>query len=182
MSLSFRSCRRLAPRALVVLALLGVAGGLSGCEQVQVISSAPVSASFDAKQGNDPLAAADAASLQEALRVRSQVWTIRLDTTPTQAGAVDVKNAQSVRTGRGKATTLTMTLTATAQATIEGFSSRGAQDEELYCESLIQAIAQAGYTGLHDIHVEVYFNGSHHATLAWTASTGFTYKVLDGKP
>jgi hypothetical protein len=174
--------RRTAARALVALALLGVGAGLSGCSKVEVISSAPVSASFDTKHGNNPLAAADAASLQEALRVRAQVWTIRIDTTPIQAGAVDVKNAQSVTAGRGKATTLVMTLTATAQATIEGFSSRGPQDEQLYCESLIQAIAQAGYTGLHDIHVEVYFNGSHHATLAWTAATGFTYKVLDGKP
>jgi hypothetical protein len=169
-------------RVLLLVALLGVAAGLAGCEQVQVITSAPVAASYDTKQGNNPLAAADAASLQEALRVRAQVWSIRIDTTPTSAGAVDVKNAQAVRTGRGKASTLVMTLTANAQATVEGFSSRGAQDEQLYCESLIQAIAQAGYTGLHDIRVEVYFSGSHHATLAWTASTGFTYKVLDGKP
>lgn len=169
-------------RALIAAAALGVAAALSGCEQVVVIKSAPVAASFDAKHGNNPLAAADAASLQEALRVRAQVWGIRLDTTPTDAGQIDVKNAQSVRTARGRMTTLTMTLVATAQATVEGFSSRGAQDEQLYCESLIQAIAQAGYTGLKDIHVEVYFNGSHHGTLSWTAATGFVYKVLDGKP
>jgi hypothetical protein len=169
-------------RALLALILVGAAAALTGCEQVQVITSAPVSASFDTKQGNNPLAAADAASLQEALRVRAQVWSLRIDTTPVQAGAVDVKNAQSVRAGRGKMTALTLTLTATAQATIEGFSSTGAQNEQLYCESLIQAIAQAGYTGLHTIHVEVYFNGSHHATLSWTAATNFVYKVLDGKP
>lgn len=180
--MSLTPLRRLAPRLLLALALLGVGAGLAGCEQVQVISSAPVAAGYDAKKGNNPLAAADAASLQEALRVRSQVWTIRIDTTPAAAGNVDVKNASAVRAGRGKMTSLVMTLTANAQATIEGFSSRGSQDEQLYAESLIQAIAQAGYTGLHDIHVEVYFNGSHHATLAWTATTGFTYKVLDGKP
>jgi hypothetical protein len=170
------------PRALLSLALLGAALALTGCEQVQVITSAPVAANFDGKQGDSPLAAADAASLQEALRVRGQVWSIRIDAPPPQAGNVDVKNAQAVRAGRAKFTALRLTLVATAQGTLEGFSSRGPDGEKSYCESLIQAIAQAGYTNLRDIHVEVYFSGSHHSTLSWGASTQFVYKVLDGKP
>jgi hypothetical protein len=169
-------------RSLLALALLGSAVALTGCEQVAIIKSAPIAAQFDSKQGTSPLAAADAASLQEALRARGQVWSIRIDATPAAAGTVDVKSAQAVRAGRAKFTAFTMTLVATAPATLEGFSARGADGEQLYCESLIQAVAQAGYTGLRDIHVEVYFTGSHHATLSWNASTNFVYKVLDGKP
>jgi hypothetical protein len=174
--------RRLLSRLLVPLALLGAAAALTGCSQVAVIKSAQVQASFDSARGNNPLAAADAASLQEALRVRAQVWSLSIEATPPEAGNVDVKSAQAVRAGRGKFTALTMTLRANAQATIEGFSSRGAQGEQVYCESLIQSVAQAGYTGLHAIHVEVYYNGSHHGTLSWDAANGFVYKVLDGKP
>ena len=44
-----------------------------------------------------------------ALRVRGQVWTIRIDATPPQAGNVDVKNAQSVRAGRAAAPALART-------------------------------------------------------------------------
>lgn len=169
-------------RALAALALTALAGGLAGCQQVQVIRSAPVAADFDAKQGNNPLAAADAASLQEALRVRGEVWSIRIDTTPPQAGAVDVKNGQAVVAARGRFDAITLTLTATAQGTIDTFSSHGSQDEELFCESLVQAVAQAGYVSLRTIHVEVYYNGSHHSTLSWSSTTGFVFKVLDSRP
>ncbi len=169
-------------RALAALALVAVAGGLSGCEQVEVIRSAPVAASFDSRQGNNPLAAADAASLQEALRVRGEVWSIRIDTTPAQAGDVDVKNGQAVVRARGRFDAITLTLTATAQGTIDTFSSHGAQDEQLFCESLVQAVAQAGYVALRNIHVEVYYDGSHHSTLSWASTTGFVFKVLDNRP
>jgi hypothetical protein len=171
-----------ARRLLLTAVLLGATALLTGCEQVEVIRSAPVAAVYDTKAGNNPLAAADAASLQEALRVRAQVWSIRIDTQPVSAGNVDVKSAKAVQGGRAKFTNFAMTLTATAQATIEGFSSRGADGEQQYCESLIQAVAQAGYTNLRDIRVEVYFNGSHHSTLTWNAATSFVYKVLDGQP
>jgi len=173
--------RRLLSRLVVPIALLGLAGVLTGCSQVAIIKSAQVQARFDSARGNNPLAAADAASLQEALRVRAQVWSLHIDTTPPAAGNVDVKNAQAVRAGRAKFTAFTMTLKASAQSTVEGFSARGQQGEQVYCESLIQSVAQAGYTGMRSIAVEVYFNGSHHSTLSWQASTGFVYKVLDGK-
>ena len=169
-------------RLLLTVILLGATAALTGCEQVEVLKSAPLAVVYDTKAGNNPLAAADAASLQEALRVRAQVWSIRIDTQPVSAGNVDVKSAQAVQGGRAKFNAFTMTLTATSQSTIEGFSSRGADGEQQYCESLIQAVAQAGYTNLRDIHVEVYFNGSHHATLSWNATTSFVYKVLDGAP
>jgi hypothetical protein len=169
-------------RVVLPLALLGVALALTGCEQVAVIRSAPVSASFDGKHGNNPVAAADGASLEQALKLRSQVWSISIAATPAAGGYVDVKDPAAVRTARGSFTQLTLTLVATAQATLEGFSSRGPSGEQAYCEALLQAIATAGYTKLSTIHVEVHFNSSHHATLAWQASTGFTYTVLDGKP
>jgi hypothetical protein len=172
---------RLLSRLAVPAALLGLAGLLTGCSQVAIIKSAQVQASYDSARGNNPLAAADGASLQEALRVRAQVWSLRIDATPPEAGSVDVRSAQAVRSGRGKFTAVTLTLRASAQATIEGFSSRGQQGEQVYCESLVQSVAQAGYTGMRSIHVEVYFNNSHHATLSWQATTGFVYTVLDGK-
>lgn len=179
--MSLPSLRRALPRPLAALALIGAALALTGCEQVEVIRSAPVAVTYDAHQGNNPLAAADAASLQEALRVRGEVWTIRIDTTPPSAGNVDVHNANAVVAARGRFDAIILTLTATAQGTIDSFSSRGAQDEQLFCKSLVQAIAQAGYTSLRTIHVEVYYNGSHHATLSWTAATNFVYKVLDNR-
>ena len=169
-------------RLLLTVSLLAATAVLTGCEQVEVIRSAPVAVVYDTKAGNSPLAAADAASLQEALRVRAQVWSIRIDTKPASAGNVDVKSAKAVQGGRAKFTAFAMTLTATSQATVEGFSSRGAGGEQQYCESLIQAVARAGYTNLRDIRVEVYFNGSHHSTLTWSAATSFVYKVLDGRP
>jgi hypothetical protein len=167
--------RRLLSRLVVPVALLGLAGALSGCSQVAVIKSAQLQASFDSARGNNPLAAADATSLQEALRMRAQVWSLRIDGSPPQAGNVDLKSVQAVRGGRGKFTDVTVTLRATAPATMEGFSSRGKQGEQLYCESLVQSIAQAGYTGMRTVHIEVYFNGTHHATLSWQSATGFVY-------
>lgn len=169
--------RRLLPRLLVPVALLGCAGMLSGCTQVAIIKSASAAASYDTSHGNSPLAAADAASLQEALRVRAQVWTVRLDADPASAGNVNTQNAQAVQGGRAKFSSVTLTLRGSAQGTIEGFSSRGQQGERLYCESLVQTLAQAGYTGMRLIHVEVYFNGTHHATLSWQSTTGFVYTV-----
>jgi hypothetical protein len=169
-------------RALLLLALLGLAVTLAGCEQVAVIKSAPVAVSYDSKAGNSAVAAADAASLQQALRLRGQLWTIRVEAEPAGAGNVDLKDAQQVRTARGKFTSLVVTLTTAGQSTVEGFTSRGPQSEQAYCEALIQAFAQAGYTNLTSIRVEVYVATSHHATLTWQASTGFVYKVLDGKP
>ena len=169
-------------RALLALALVAVAGGLTGCEQVQVIRSSPVSASFDSQSGNTALTAFDAGLLQNSLRQSGSVWTVKIDATPTSAGAVDTKSTQAVIAGRGKFTAITVAMTASAQGTIEAFASRGQQTEELFCQEVVQALAQAGYIHLQNIHVEVYYNGSHHSTLSWAASTGFVFKVLDGRP
>lgn len=168
-------------RVLLTLGLAAVAAALAGCEQVQVIRSSPVSASFDSQSGNTPLTAFDAGLLQNSLR-QSGVWTVHIDATPTSAGNVDTKSAQAVIGGRGRFTAITVTMIASAQGTIEGFASRGSQNEEIYCEEVVQALAQAGYTHLQNIHVEVYYNGSHHSTLSWAANTGFVFKVLDGRP
>jgi hypothetical protein len=168
-------------RALAALGLAAVAASLAGCEQVQVIRSSPVSASFDSRSGNTVLTAFDAGLLQDSLR-QSGVWTVRIDATPTSAGDVDTRKSQAVIAGRGRFTAITVTMTASAQGTIEGFAAHGSQQEELYCQEVVQALAQAGYTHLRDIHVEVYYNGSHHSTLSWTAATGFVFKVLDGRP
>lgn len=169
-------------RALLALGLVAVAGALAGCEQVQVIRSSPVSASFDAHSGNTALTAFDAGLLQDSLRQSGSVWTVRIDATPTSAGDVDTKSSQAVITGRGRFSAITVSMTASAQGTIEAFASRGSQNEEIFCEEVVQALAQAGYTHLQNIHVEVYYTGSHHSTLSWAASTGFVFKVLDGRP
>jgi len=169
-------------RACALLAL-GAAGlGLTGCTQVAVIKSAPVVATFDQKHGNDALAATDAADLEAGLRQRGQIWDLRFDTRPENAGQIDPTSQQSVLTGRRNTTALVLTLTATAQSTLDGFSARGPQGEQAYLQQLVQIIANAGYTRLSDIRVEVYFKSSHHATLTWTGTTNFVYKVLDGKP
>ncbi len=175
--------RRLSPPRLATCGLLlGAALALTGCEQVGVITSGSAS-SFDSRAGNNPLAAADAASLQSALRLRGQLWTLKLATQPATAGDVDTTNAQSVVAGREKMTSLDLTLTATASSTTQGFSSRGAQGEQAYLEGIIQAIANAGYVRLTQLRLDVWFGGDdHHSTLTWSGSTGFVYKVLDGKP
>ena len=173
--------RRLGLAAL----LLSGATLLTGCEQVAIIRSAPVAAlniGFEHKFGNNPLAAADAGSLQQALAIRGQVWGIKLDTKPEAAGAIQVSDPKAVRDGRARMTSLTMTLRADAQATIDGFSSRGPQTEQLYIEALIRAIANAGYTHLTAIDVVVFFHSTKHALLTWRPAGGFHYKVLDGKP
>ena len=169
-------------RALAALGLCAVAAGLAGCEQVPVLKSSPVAASFDQKMGNTPLTAFDAGLLQNSLRQQSGVWSVRIDATPTSAGQVDVKDNKAVVAGRGKFSAITVVMTAQAQGTIEAFASRGAQTEQVYCEEVVQAIAQAGYTHLRDIHIEVYYEGSHHSTLSWNAATNFVFKVLDGRP
>lgn len=169
-------------RALAALALVAVAAGLSGCQRVEVIRSSPASANFDSKMGNTVLTASDAGLLQDSLTQQGAVWSVRIDATPTGAGDVDVKNNQAVIAARGKFATIAITMVASAQGTIEAFASHGSQNEELFCQEVVQAIAQAGYVRLQDIHVEIYYSGSHHATLSWTASTGFVFKVLDGQP
>jgi hypothetical protein len=170
------------PRLAAAALLLGGALALTGCEQVAVIKSAPVAAGFDQKAGNNPLAAADAASLQSALRLRGQLWSLKLDTEPVSAGDVNTASPQSVVAGRGKMTSLALVLTSTASSTTTGFSSRGAQGEQAYLEGIIQAIANAGYIKLTSIRVDVWFDTGHHSTLTWTGTAGFVYKVLDGKP
>jgi hypothetical protein len=174
--------RSAAPRAALAATLLGGAMALAGCEQVAIIRSAPAVATYDQKHGNDPLAAADATALETGLRQRGQAWTMRFDTLPASAGQVKVTSQQSVLQGRARTTSLTVTLIATVNATLKGFAAQGAQGEQAYLEQLVQIIANAGYTGLQAIRVDVWFQSSHHATLTWSARTGFVYKVLDGKP
>jgi hypothetical protein len=169
--------------AVAGILLAGVAASLSGCEQVAIIRSAPsVAASFDQKHGNDPLAAGDAASLEAALQERGQAWTIRFDTQPASAGEVQPGNQQSVLAGRGRTTSLAVTLSASAQAMRSAFSARGKQGEEAYLVQLVQIIANAGYTRLTAIRVDVWFSGTHHGTLTWSARTSFVYTVLDNTP
>lgn len=161
----------------------GVALALTGCSQVAVIKSAPASvASFDSHYGNNPLAAADARSLEDALKARGQAWSIRLQTQPAAAGNVDVSNLNQLVAARGRVQDFAMVLTATAQSTLTGFSSRGSQGEQAYLESLVQAIAGAGYGRITSVHIDVFLKSSHHSVLTWAANTGFVYKVLDGQP
>jgi len=174
--------RRTPARAALAALLLGGALCLTGCEQVAIIRSAPVAANYDQKHGNDVLAATDAAALESGLRQRGQVWTMRFDTEPAAAGAVKPTSQQSVLGGRAKTTTLALTLIATADTTLKGFGALGAQGQQSYLEQLVQVIANAGYTGLRAIRVDVWYGSSHHSTLSWTSTTGFAYKVLDGKP
>lgn len=169
-------------RVLLSLCAVAVAGAMAGCEQVQVIRSSTAAAAFNSKMGNTPLTAFDAGLLQDSLRQQGGVWTVHIDATPSQAGNVDTKDSKAVVAGRGRFTAISVTMVASSQGTIEAFSSRGSQNEQIYCEEVVQAVAQAGYVGLHDIHVEVYYNGSHHSTLSWNASTNFVFKVLDGRP
>ena len=172
---------RLHLAGLLAGAALSVA--LAGCSEVAVIRSAPVSAAhFDPKFGNDPLAAADAASLESALKARNQVWGIRIVTQPAAAGDVTVTNLNQLVAARGKVTSFAMVLTATAQGTLQGFSSQGPQGEQAYLENLVQAIAGAGYARVRSVEIDVWFQSSHHSVLTWAPSTGFVYKVLDGKP
>jgi len=173
---------RRAPRLALVALLAGGALALTGCEQVAIIKSAPAAATYDQRYGNDTLAAFDASSLETALRQRSQVWSMRFDLQPASAGDVKVTSQQDVLKGRAAVRDLTLTLIASVPATLQGFSAQGAQGEQAYLEQLVQIIANAGYTGLHGIRVEVWYQGSHHATLTWSAKTSFVYKVLDGKP
>ena len=173
--------RRLRRPALAA-ALLGVTLALAGCEQVAIITSAPVQASYDTHRGNNPVAANDARLLQQALTQAGQLWALRFDTQPASAESVALDSQQAVVGARGKVTAMVLTLTATAQSTLDGFSARGAQGEQNYTEALVRTIAGAGYTHMTNIRVEVYYQGSHHATLTWQAGTGFTYKVLDSKP
>jgi len=175
--------RRPAATAALATLLLGATLALTGCSEVAIIRSAPVAAAaFDAKFGNDPLAAADASSLQSALRLRGQLWDIKLHTEPAAAGNVNATNVTQLVAARGKVNSLGMTLTATSDSMQSTFSSRGSQGEQAYLESLLQAIAQAGYTHIRAVRVDVYFQSSHHSVLTWKPSTGFVYSVLDGKP
>jgi len=169
-------------RAALASLLLGGALCLTGCEQVAIIRSAPSASSYDQKHGNDPLAATDAAALEAGLAQRGQVWTMRFDTLPAGAGAVKTASQASVLAGRAKTTSLTLTLIATADATLKGFGALGSEGEKSYLEQLVQVIANAGYTGLRSVRVDVWYVSSHHGALTWTAKTGFVYKVLDGKP
>jgi hypothetical protein len=175
------AARRLRRPALAGL-LLAAALALTGCTQVAIIRSAPLAAgSFDAKLGNDPLAAADARSLQKALGARSQVWGIRLVTQPASAGYVTVSDLNQLVAARGKVTSFDLVLTATAPATLQGFSSQGTRGEQAYLESLAQAIAGAGYTKVTAVQIDVWYQSSHHGVLSWRAGKGFAYKILDGK-
>ncbi len=178
--------RRIAARrssAAVAGLLAAAALALTGCTQVAIIKSAPVAAaSYDSHLGNDPLAAADAASLQAALRARGQDWAITIRTEPAAAGNVTVTNLNQLVAARGKVRDFGMTLTATQGPTLQGFSSRGSQGEQAYLESLVQAVAGAGYGQVTSVRIDVYFGSSHHSVLTWKATTGFVYTVLDGKP
>jgi hypothetical protein len=174
--------RRLPGRLGLLALLAGGAVALTGCEPVAIIKSAPVSASFDQKYGNSPLAAGDAQALETSLRQHDQLWNLRLDTKPASAGFVSLTSSQAVLSGRGKATELDVTFTATADSTITGFSVRGSDGEQAYLVQLLQVIAQAGYIGIKSVRVDVYYGSSHHGLLTWTSATGFVYKVLDGRP
>ena len=166
-----------------LLALVAVCAALAGCSEVAVIRSAPVAAAhFDSRFGNDPLAATDAASLENALRARNQVWGIRIVTQPAAAGNVTAGNLNQLVAARGKVTSFAMVLTATAPATLQGFSAQGPQGEQGYLENLVQAVAAAGYARVRSVEIDVWFQSSHHSVLTWNPSTGFVYKVLDGKP
>lgn len=178
-----RASALLRTRAAVAGLLLGCALSLAGCSQVAVIKTAAAAASgFDTKYGNNPLAAADGASLESALRSRGQVWSIRVSTEPAAAGNVKVSDLNALVAARGKVRQFAMTLTATAQSTLQGFSARGPQGEQAYLQSLMQAIANAGYARITSVRVDVWFQSSHHAVLTWTSAAGFKYSVLDGKP
>jgi hypothetical protein len=174
--------RRTPARAALAALLLGGAFCLSGCEQVAIIRSAPVAANYDQKHGNDPLAAADAAALETGLGQRGQVWTMRFDIQPVSAGDVKTTTQKTVLAGRAKVTSLVVTLVATADATLKGFGALGSEGEKSYLEQLVQVLANAGYTGLRAVRVDVWYRSSHHGTLTFTSSAGFAYKVLDGKP
>jgi hypothetical protein len=170
-------------RAVLAALAVGCAATLAGCSEVAVIkTAAPAAAGFDARYGNDPLAAADGASLESALRSRGQVWSIRISTEPSAAGYVKVSDLNALVAARGKVRSFAMTLTATAQSTLQGFSARGPQGEQAYLESLMQAIANAGYARITSVRIDVWFQASHHAVLTWTSAAGFKYSVLDGKP
>jgi len=178
-------------RALAAPRRLGLAGLalaatllLTGCTQVAIIKSAPLAGSFDAAFGNDPLAAADASTLEANLKSVNQAWGIRFATQPAEAGYAKVTDSNEVLAGRGKVSVLDITLTATAPATLQGFSAGGPQIEQQYLETLAQRISQAGYNHLTAVRIDVYFLTSHHSVLTWSVQhpTDFSYKVLDGKP
>jgi hypothetical protein len=175
-----------APRTLRRLALalpaLGIALALTGCDQVAVITSTTVAARFDKAHGNNPVAANDGLLLERGLASRGQIWTIRLDSQPAGSEDVPVTNQQAVVGARGKVSQMVLTLVANNQSTVDGISARGATVEQAYCEALVQDLASAGYTRMTQIKVELYYHASHHATLSWQASTGFVFKILDGKP
>lgn len=179
------------PRALVArrrLSLAGLALGaallLSGCSQVAIIKTAPLAGTYDAKYGNDPLAAADAHALEGNLKSVGQAWGIRFVTQPADAGYVNVSDNNQLLAGRGKVSVLDITLTATAPATLQGFSAGGPTYEQQYVETMAVRISQAGYNHLTAVRIDVYFQSSHHAVLTWSVKhpTDFSYKVLDGKP
>lgn len=185
--MSFLPLRRAlaAPRRLGFAGvLLGAGLLLSGCTQVAIIKSAPLQGTYDARYGNDPLAAIDAQTLEANLKSVQQAWGIRFVTQPAAAGYVNIRDGKQIQAGRGKVSVLDITLTATAPATLQGFSQGGPQIEQQYLETLALRIGQAGYGHLTALRIDVYFLASHHAVLTWSVAhpTDFNYKVLDGKP
>ena len=163
--------------------LLGATLALTGCSQVAVIRSAPLTrGSFDTSFGNDPLAAADAAALQNALRRQGAVWTITINTQPAAAGDINATDVHQLVAARGKVSRFGMTVSLTDAGAQSTFSARGPEGEQRTLQTLMQDVAQAGYIHITAVRVDVYYQSSHHAVLTWTAATGFVYKVLDKQP
>lgn len=137
---------------------------------------------FNHRYGNDPISAADAYALERSLYSISQFWEVAVRTEPPRAGFVDRSDPAAVAAARAKVTTLTISVATERLNTIQGLLAFGPDSgQERYCVSVVDHFRALGYTGLTAATMVVYFTeADRHASLTWTRSAGYTYKVFDG--
>lgn len=178
-------CRAVALGAVVALALV-----LSGCDEasVQHPSATPTPSAvatlppigFNHRFGTNPVAAADAFTLERTLFAQRSFWEVAMSTSPQQAGYVTMSDLSAVGTARSKATSLVFTIATEYSGLIHDFIANGDDYQRQYCIGLLDKVRALGYGSLEKVTMYIFFTEQdEHAMLSWTPADGYSFKVLD---
>jgi hypothetical protein len=165
---------------------------LAGCSEAQVTQQQPAATAtpfvlttlppigFNHRYGNNPVAAADAFALERKLFAQRAYWEVGVRTEPPSAGYAVETDPNATKAARAKFTDMFVVIASESVPTLRNLLLAGDAGQQAYCQDIVEQLRALGYTGLAKVNVSVYFGETdRHATLDWTPSTGYIYKILD---
>lgn len=179
-------------RRLTAVAAAGLVGLLLGaCSEVQVEHPTPVPPTpsglptlppigFNHRYGNNPVASADAFTLERQLFAQKEYWEVAIAASPVAAGYVPITDAAATVAARPHLTSVTLVLATESLVTIRALLAGGDPAQQAYCVKLLDGLRATGYSGLTAATVDVYFGEQdRHAELTWNPTAGYRFTVFD---